>query len=57
MFTSNRGLIRIDSNPIADVVGRIEVTTQLCGDGDGQFRPEKLALRLSRLDQLHLDQK
>jgi peptidoglycan/xylan/chitin deacetylase (PgdA/CDA1 family) len=54
MFTSNRGLNRIDGNRLPDVLGRIEVTTQLCGGADGQFRPEKLALWLFRQPHLHL---
>ena len=59
MFTSDRGLNRIDENRISDVLGRVEITTELCGSADGQFRPEKLALWLFQQPHLrlpHLDQ-
>jgi peptidoglycan/xylan/chitin deacetylase (PgdA/CDA1 family) len=59
MFTSDRGLNRIDQTRISDVLGRVEITTELCGSAGGQFRPDKLALWLFQQPHVrlpHLDQ-
>jgi peptidoglycan/xylan/chitin deacetylase (PgdA/CDA1 family) len=54
MFTSDRGLNRIEDNRIPNVLGRIEITTERCGSADGWFRPETLALWLFRQPHLSL---
>lgn len=54
MFTSDRGLNRIDGNRIPDVLGRVEITSQLCGSAGGRFDPKKLALWLFRQPHVHL---
>lgn len=43
MFTSDRGLNRIEEGRPSDLLARIEITTGHCGAGDGWFRPERLA--------------
>lgn len=48
MFTSDRGLNRIEANRLPDVLGRVEITTERCGSADGWFCPEALALWLFR---------
>lgn len=56
MFTSERGLNRIEGHRLPDVLGRIEITTERCGAGDGWFRPEILALWLFRQPHLCLSE-
>jgi peptidoglycan/xylan/chitin deacetylase (PgdA/CDA1 family) len=57
LFTSDRGLNRINGNRISDVLGRIEIATLVCGSGDGRFQPEKLALWLFRQPHVSLPQR